>query len=276
MTSMATPSASWQPVDVERVRAGQRTRDTDRAATEAPLEIRLHGRPFVMTMRTPGADLDLTAGFLLSEGVIGGPDDLASLTEASAPGDQDGVVDVTLAPAAAARLDDLLASRRHVTATSACGVCGRQSAAALAFEAAPITAAWTIPATVVDTLPARLREAQATFEQTGGLHAAGVFGLDGALIEAAEDVGRHNAVDKVVGRLLQRGVLPLSAGVLCVSGRASFELVQKAVRAGLPMLVAVSAPSTMAIALAHDRNLTLAGFVRGAGFNLYAHPHRIT
>jgi FdhD protein len=275
MTAMATSSGPWKAVDVERRRGGGRTRDTDRAATEAPLEIRLHGQPFVMTMRTPGDDLDLTAGFLLSEGVISDAGDLAGLTETSAPDDQDGVVDVTLAPAAAARLDDLLASRRHVTATSACGVCGRQSAAALAFEAPPITAGWTVPAAVVDRLPARLREAQATFEQTGGLHAAGVFALDGALVEAAEDVGRHNAVDKVVGRLLRRGALPLSAGVLCVSGRASFELVQKAVRAGLPMLVAVSAPSTMAIALARDRNVTLAGFVRGDGFNVYAHAHRI-
>ena len=224
-----------------------------------------------MTMRTPGEDEDLAAGFLLSEGVISGPDDLIALVS-SGEGD---AVDVTLGAAAAAQLDRHLQARRHVTATSACGVCGRQNAEALNFDAPPITATWTIPATVVDGLPSRLRAAQTTFEQTGGLHAAGVFTLDGTLIESAEDVGRHNAVDKVLGRLLRARHLPLSDCVLCVSGRASFELVQKAVRGGLPMLVAVSAPSSLAIDLARQRGVTLAGFVRGDGFNVYAHAHRI-
>ncbi|HTV02196.1 MAG TPA: formate dehydrogenase accessory sulfurtransferase FdhD [Luteitalea sp.] len=267
----APPAPGWHAVEIERIRPGARAVDLDRCAVEAPLDIRLHGQSFVMTMRTPGDDADLAAGFLLSEGVITSADDLVALVPSS-----DGTgVDVTLGSAAAAQLERHMAARRQVTATSACGVCGRQSADALAFDAAPITATWTIPSAVVDVLPARLRAAQTTFEQTGGLHAAGVFALDGTLLESAEDVGRHNAVDKVLGRLLRARRLPLSGSVLCVSGRASFELVQKAVRGGVPMLVAVSAPSSLAIDLARQRGVTLAGFVRGDGFNVYAHAQRV-
>jgi FdhD protein len=197
-------------------------------------------------------------------------------TAAMALADDESAIDVTLHGAAVQRLDARLAERRQVTTSSACGICGRQTADALKTDAAPLADDWTIAASVVSSLPARLRARQAVFDHTGGLHAAGVFALDGTLIESAEDVGRHNAVDKVVGRMLLRAALPLSSHVLCVSGRASFELVQKAVLAGIPMLVAVSAPSTLAIDLARDHGLTLAGFVRGEAFNLYSHPHRIT
>lgn len=270
-------SATWHDVDVLRVRDGARDAGRDQVATEAPLEIRLHGQRFVLTMRTPGDDPALAAGFLLSEGVIGSRDDLAAVAQPQ-PGDghaEPGVVDVVLRGVALARLPETLAGRRHVTATSACGVCGRPSADALEFAAAPVDAAWRIPAAVLTRMPGALRTHQAVFDQTGGLHAAGVFTVEGRLVEMAEDVGRHNAVDKVFGRLLLQGALPLSSHVLCVSGRASFELVQKAVRAGVGMLVAVSAPSSLAVELARSRNLTLAGFVRDGGCNVYTHPHRV-
>ena len=273
---MTTLHASSRILEVERLRAGQRSVAADRVATEAPLEIRLHGERFVMTMRTPGDDEALSAGFLLSEGVIGGPEDIASITTPTAgAGQDDERVDVLLAGRALAQLPEVLAGRRAVTATSACGVCGRPSVDVLAFAAPPIVAAWQVAASLVGTLPTRLREAQAVFDQTGGLHAAGLFTLEGELVDAAEDVGRHNAVDKVLGRRLLQGAFPLASHILCVSGRASFELVQKAVRAGIPMLVAVSAPSSLAVDLARDRNVTLAGFVRDTGFNVYTHPQRI-
>lgn len=253
------------------MRDGQRALAEDRAATEAPLEIRLHGQPFVITMRTPGADRDLAAGFLLAEQVVRGAGEIAGMAQA----DDESAIDVTLGGEAIGRLEARLAERRQVTATSACGVCGRQTVEALETHAAPITAPWTVSAAIVSSLPEHLRTQQAVFDRTGGLHAAGLFALDGTLIEIAEDVGRHNAVDKVIGRMLLRGALPLSSQVLCVSGRASFELVQKAVFAGIPMLVAVSAPSTLAIDLADQHGLTLAGFVRGNAFNLYTHAQRV-
>jgi FdhD protein len=273
---MTTRLAPWRTVDVLRVREGDRTPDLDRVATEAPLEIRLHGQSFVVTMRTPGDDPALATGFLLSEGVVTSPDDVGTVVQPlEADGQRDDVVDVTLRGAALARLPQVLAGRRHVTATSACGVCGRPSVEALAFAAAPIEAAWRLSASLLSTLPSLLRARQDVFQETGGLHAAGVFTREGRLVHAAEDVGRHNAVDKVLGALLPTRALPLSEHVLCVSGRASFELVQKAVMAGIPMLVAVSAPSSLAIDLARERNVTLAGFVRGEGFNVYTHPQRI-
>ena len=268
---MSNAPGAWRAIEVYRVRDGLRSVVEDRAATEAPLEIRLHGRPFVMTMRTPGADHDLATGFLLAEQVIADRADIDSIAQA----DDESAIDVALRGKAFTQLDARLAGRRHVAATSACGVCGRQTADALDLRIAPITAAWTIPSAVVSGLPARLRAQQAVFDRTGGLHAAGLFTIDGALVEIAEDVGRHNAVDKIIGRTLLKGTLPLSSHVLCVSGRASFELVQKALVAGIPMLVAVSAPSTMAIDLATRHGLTLAGFTREEGFNLYSHAQRI-
>ena len=272
---MTHATDAWRPVEIFRIRDGARSPQADHAATEAPLEIRLQGQPFVITMRTPGADEELAAGFLLSEGVITGAGDLGAMVTEADTDDAAGIVDVALKGAALARLPQLLASKRQVTATSACGVCGRATIASLATNAPPIESSWTIASPVLVTLPERLRGSQSVFDQTGGLHAAGVFTREGELVASAEDVGRHNAVDKVLGRLLRRNALPLSNHILCVSGRASFELVQKAIVAGMPMLVAVSAPSSAAIDLARERRLTLAGFVRGDGFNIYTHPHRI-
>jgi FdhD protein len=264
-------------VDVVRVRGAARKADRDRTATEEPLEIRLHDRPFAVIMRTPGADRELAAGFLLAERVIRGADDLGTIHHCrDANADHpENIVNVTLADGSAGALDRLMADRRQVTTNSSCGLCGRRTIESLASEAAPIAAAWTIAAPVVSALPDRLRARQAVFDETGGLHAAGLCGRDGELVDVAEDVGRHNAVDKIVGRRLMRDALPLSDYVLCVSGRTSFEIVQKAIFAGVPIVAAVSAPSSLAIELAEQYGVTLVGFIRGDGFNIYAHPHRI-
>jgi FdhD protein len=264
-------TGAYQSLDVLRVRAGHRVAAEDPVAAEAPLAITVQGESFVITMRTPGDDEALAAGFLLSEQIVRRPSEVIAVA-ATATGDG---VDVSLGGDALARLAARTAERRMVTATSACGVCGRPTLDAMKTDAEPLDATWTVASSLVPGLPNRLRAAQSVFEKTGGLHAAGLFALDGTIVDAAEDVGRHNAVDKVIGRQVLAGNLPLSTRILCVSGRASFELVQKAVLAGIPMLVAVSAPSTLAVALARERGLTLAGFARGDAFNIYAHPHRI-
>jgi len=280
-------------VDVVRVRGSRRGAEQDRAATEEPLEIRLHGRPFAVVMRTPGADRELAAGFLLAEQVIRSADDLGTIEyctdqqSRNAPGKGNGfsaigarsaagssnVVNVTLMDHE--RVERALVDRRQVTTNASCGMCGRLTIESLMTHLPPIDAAWTMDAAAIVALPARLRAAQAAFDETGGLHAAGLFAADGRLIDTAEDVGRHNAVDKVIGRMLLREQLPLSAHALCVSGRTSFEIVQKAAIAGIPLVAAVSAPSSLAIDLARESGVTLVGFVRDEGFNIYAHAHRI-
>ena len=261
-------------VDVVRVRGGQRASEQDRAATEEPLEIRLHGRPFAVVMWTPGADRELAAGFLLAEQVIAGADDLGTIEYCTdAQPQNSNVVNVTLVDEQ--RVARALADRRQVTTNASCGMCGRLTIESLMTELAPIDAGWRMDAAVLVSLPARLRAAQAAFDETGGLHAAGLFAPDGRLVDTAEDVGRHNAVDKVIGRMLLREQLPLSTHALCVSGRTSFEIVQKAAIAGIPLVAAVSAPSSLAIDLARESGVTLVGFVRDEGFNIYAHPHRI-
>jgi FdhD protein len=270
--------------DVVRVRGGARHSELDRAVTEEPLEIRLHGRPFAVTMRTPGADRELAAGFLLSERVIRRADDLGIIehctdsrrgTESENPAREAAANIVNVRLVDAATLERAFAGRRHVTATASCGLCGRLTIESLRIDAAPLEPAWSISPEVLVGLPDRLRAAQAVFDVTGGLHAAGLFTRDGLLVDFAEDVGRHNAVDKVIGRWLMRDALPLSDHLLCVSGRTSFEIVQKALLAGVPALAAVSAPSSLAIELARELGVTLVGFVRGDGFNIYAHPERI-
>jgi FdhD protein len=283
--------------DVVRVRGGSRpmrNEELDCAVTEEPLEIRLHGRPFAVVMRTPGNDRELAAGFLLSERVILGADDLGTIEfcadaqrasvqsaerrrpEETAPDSNSSagnVVSVTLANHS--RLERAFAERRHVTATASCGVCGRLTIESLATEVEPLANRWSVPADLLFELPDRLRAAQAVFTATGGLHAAGLFDRDGTLADFSEDVGRHNAVDKVIGRMLMRDALPLADHLLCVSGRTSFEIVQKAAIAGIPLVAAVSAPSSLAIDLARALGLTLVGFVRGTSFNIYAHAERI-
>jgi FdhD protein len=243
---------------VTRVRDGDPVERVDTLAVEEPLEIRVDGHAVSVTMRTPGEDLDLALGFLTTEGA-----DVVSAIACA-----DNVVDVTVRS-----MPDL---QRNFYTSSSCGLCGKASVDAVrtvlrydvSRDDAPLD-----PAMLV-TLPDKLRAAQRGFDKTGGLHAAGLF-RDGELVCLREDVGRHNAVDKVVGWAVQREMLPLSGTVLQVSGRASFELVQKALMAGIPTLVAVSAPSSLAVELADEAGVTLIGFLRGTSYNIYAHPHRL-
>ena len=263
-----------RPVDVVRMHGGARQAIADRAAVEEPLEIRLHGRPFAVIMRTPGADRELAAGFLLSERIIRDADDLGTVEHCTLqPSATANIVNVTLTDQSG--VERAIADRRDVTANASCGLCGRRTIDTILADVGPVRAAWTLDVDTVRALPQRLREAQAVFDETGGLHAAGLFDRHGRLVDAAEDVGRHNAVDKIVGRMLMREALPLSDHALCVSGRTSFEILQKAAVAGIPIVVAVSAPSTLAIDLAGQCGITLAGFVRGDGLNIYSHASRI-
>ncbi|MFG2497681.1 formate dehydrogenase accessory sulfurtransferase FdhD [Streptomyces sp. NPDC048441] len=269
---------------VIRIRDGAVTERPDTLVAEEPLEIRLNGKPLAITMRTPGDDFALAAGFLVSEGVLGSADELQSIVYcagATADGvNTYNVVDVKTAPGLV--LPDITLER-NVYTTSSCGLCGKAS-----LDAVRTTARWAIDDTdggdappvrlgteLLAGLPDRLRAAQRVFDRTGGLHAAALFSEDGELLDVREDVGRHNAVDKLVGRALQDSRLPLSRAVLLVSGRASFELAQKAVMAGIPVLAAVSAPSSLAVDLAAETGLTLVGFLRGASMNVYAGEHRI-
>lgn len=252
----------------------------DTLAGEEPLEIRVghHGdkRPLAVTMRTPGDDIDLALGFLFAEGLIAGAGDVvtAQLCAGTDEPNTYNVVDVALAQEVPE--PDVDPARNFYT-TSSCGVCGKASIDAVRTTSQFDLAAdsTTVNAAVLVSLPARLRAAQKTFERTGGLHAAGLFTADGELVCIREDVGRHNAVDKVVGWALRAGLTPLRAHVLLVSGRASFELVQKASMAGIPILAAVSAPSSLAADLAADAGVTLIGFLRGAAMNVYAGAHRV-
>ena len=247
---------------VEVVRLPGRRDERDLVAVEEPLEIRINGEPVAVTMRTPGHDEELALGFCLSEGLepTGArlADDLAANTvEVDAPGFD------------AARL------KRNFFTSSSCGVCGKGALEAVAVEAPRVESRLTVPAGLVASLPERLRAGQGVFAATGGLHATGLFGAGGKLVCVREDVGRHNAMDKVVGWSFAAGLLPLSDSLLCVSGRLSFELVQKAAIAGCPLLVAVGAPSSLAVELAGDRGITLCGFAREGRVNVYTEPWRI-
>jgi FdhD protein len=268
---------SFRSVDVTRVRGTERVRTADCAAAEEPLEVRVHGSSFAVIMRTPGADRELAAGFLFAERVLTGSDELGTIEYCSDPTAQhpENIVNVTLVGGTVPKIEHMLAQRRQVTTNSSCGLCGRLTIESLRTEGPPLNARWSVSRSVLSSFPDQLRSAQRTFDATGGLHAAGLFTPEGHLDDLAEDVGRHNAVDKVIGRMLMREALPLSDRVLFVSGRTSFEIVQKAFLAGIPMLVSVSAPSTLAIDLALETGITLVGFVRGSSFNIYAHPERV-
>jgi FdhD protein len=249
----------------------------DVLAVEEPLEVRINGESFVVTMRTPGDDIDLVHGLLFSESVIGGRTDVVGARYCDGPG-ADGlntynVLDVRLAGHVLPPLPEL---RRNVLTTSACGICGTSTIDQVLRESQfPLSAEMTVPAQRILDGPLVLRERQRAFEQTGGLHAAGLVDADGRMACVREDVGRHNAVDKVVGWALREDRVPLSESILLVSGRASFELTQKAVLAGIPVLAAVSAPSSLAVELAQEAGLTLIGFVRGKSMNVYTHPERV-
>jgi FdhD protein len=256
---MTAPPYSTTKVEVVRVPDGD---TTDVVAVEEPLEIRIGGRPVAVTMRTPGHDEELALGFALSEGLRPErarlPDDLAANTvELDAPG------------------FDLDRLARSFYTSSSCGVCGKGALEAVAVEAPRVESELRVDAAILATLPDRLREAQPAFDATGGIHATGLFDAAGTLLCLREDVGRHNAMDKVIGWAFREGRLPLADAVLCVSGRLSFELVQKASVAGCPLLVAVGAPSSLAVELAGDRGVTLCGFVRGGRMNVYTEAWRV-
>ncbi len=265
--------------DTLRVTVGEpATHRRDTLAGEEPLELRVDGTSLAVTMRTPGADFDLAAGFLVSEGVVSKKDELVAMRYCAGKGNdgvnQFNVLDLSLAPSVAP--PDESVARAFFT-TSSCGLCGKASIDAVRTRSRfdvhddPLK----VSSELLASLPAKLRAAQQVFEKTGGLHAAGLFDANGELLTLREDVGRHNAVDKVVGWALREGKLPLRETILLVSGRASFELVQKAAMAGLPMLCAVSAPSSLAVDLAEESGITLVGFLRDPSMVVYAAAERV-
>ncbi|MCW2566642.1 MAG: formate dehydrogenase family accessory protein FdhD [Mycobacterium sp.] len=257
---------------------GARTTRPDTLAAEEPLEIRVDGRALAVTMRTPGDDLDLAHGFLLTEGVIADVDHIAIARYCDSVDDSGrntyNVLDLDLAPGVPA---PVVGIERNFYTTSSCGVCGKASIDAVRTKTAyePRGDATPVRPEILVGLPDALRSAQKVFDKTGGLHAAGLFTADGELLALREDVGRHNAVDKVLGWALRQGLVPLAGHILMVSGRASFELVQKALMAGVPTLAAVSAPSTLAAELADESGMTLVGFLRGTSMNVYTGAQRI-
>jgi FdhD protein len=261
----------------------------DRAVTrpetlvvEEPLEIRVNGAAVTVTMRTPGSDIELAQGFLLTEGVIASREDVLTIRYCGGRDGRDAqaantynVLDMTLAPGV--RPPDLDVTRNFYT-TSSCGVCGKASldAVRVISRFSPADDPATVAAATLEGMPGQLRRAQKVFDSTGGLHAAALFGVDGTVLVVREDIGRHNAVDKVIGWALEHRRIPLSATVLLVSGRASFELTQKAVLAGIPVLAAVSAPSSLAVSLAEESGLTLVAFLREDSMNVYTRADRVT
>jgi FdhD protein len=248
----------------------------DQLAVEEPLEIRVATDPVATTMRTPGEDAKLAVGFLFAEGIVRSRADVGTVAHCGRPGDEGygNVIEVTAAAGARLPLERAEAARRGTLTTAACGVCGRRTIDDLLLLCPVQTIRPTISADLVRAAPGRL--VQPNFARTGAVHAAAVLGGDGTVLAAHEDVGRHNAVDKVVGRMLMQDALPLGTHTLFVSGRTSFEIVQKAWCAGIPIVASVSAPSSLAIAMAEEAGLTLVGFVRDGHFNIYTHQERIT
>jgi FdhD protein len=278
-------SSSSLAVTISKVRAGVPEALTDSVAVEEPLEIRLGyttpdgraTRSISITMRTPGNDQELAAGFLFTEAIISQASDIASIETCGPPAPDSGNHNVIRVDLAASVTVDLGRLQRHFYTTSSCGVCGKTSLDALRVNGAePLEMTdTTFSRAVLTGIPEALREAQHTFDKTGGLHAAAAFNSEGDLIVVMEDVGRHNAVDKVVGSLLLNNSLPANNLGLMVSGRTSFELMQKTLVAGMPLLAAVSAPSSLAVQLAKEFNMSLIGFLRGDTFNIYAGEERI-
>ena len=267
--------ASTSSVRVLNVEDGARTRRADRLATEEPMEIRVdepggEQRTLAVTMRTPGHDFELAAGFLFTEGLID-PGDLRGVRYCDVPREEQHYNVVTVA--VGRPLPDLAA--RAFYTTSSCGVCGKASLEALDVQCAPVAPGPEVAPEVLTALPEELRRVQRVFDRTGGLHAAALFDAGGKLVSSREDVGRHNAVDKIVGAELMAGNLPLAGRILLVSGRASFEIVQKAAAAGIAVVCAVSAPSTLAIDLARRVDLTLVGFLRPGRMNVYHDRGRV-
>lgn len=243
---------------------------TDRVAVEEPLEIRIEGRGVAVVMRTPGDDADLVSGFLLTEGVVRDPDDIFEITHCRSADDRSregNVIDVLLRKPEGVNFDALT---RHVFSATSCGLCGKSSIESVHQSFPPLSAGFRVAPRILHALPEALAREQAAFRETGGLHAAALFDRDGKLLAAREDVGRHNAVDKLLGNALRSGWLPLDRHILFVSGRTSFEIVQKALAARVPVVAGISAPSSLAVEFARANKQGLAGFVRGDRFNIYA------
>ncbi|MBI3852774.1 MAG: formate dehydrogenase accessory sulfurtransferase FdhD [Verrucomicrobia bacterium] len=271
-TKPAVDSAAASATKIVRWKAGRATRHTDQVAREEPLEIRVQGRSVAVTMRTPGHDRELAAGFLLTEGIIRDRHDVVEILHCRAAAAPDNTLNVFLS---ASLKVDFAQLTRHVFATSSCGLCGKASIAAVHQHFPPVKSRLRLAAKTVAGLPAVMREAQRTFAQTGGLHASAVFDAAGNLIVLREDVGRHNALDKVLGHGLLESKLPFDSHILLVSGRTSFEIMQKALAARIPIVAAVSAPSSLAVDFARESGQTLIGFLRGQTMNIYSHPERI-
>jgi FdhD protein len=275
------PRPQAPPVQIARWRAGDWRDDRDQVAAEEPLQLSLDGKPLSIVMRTPGNDLELALGLLWAERVIHSLDDVARVRISAETQEDEPRVSLTSDLVESNQVDIYLRSgggrrpERSFLATSACGVCGATTVESLALDFASLAPGPTVDAAMLPGLSDRLREQQRIFESTGGLHAAGLFNERGELELLREDIGRHNAVDKIVGRSLLDGRLPLARSVLAVSGRAGYEVVQKAVAAGIPILAAVGAPSSLAVATAERFGMTLVGFLRDDRFNVYSSPERI-
>ena len=268
----AEDSAASSATEIVRWKTGRTTHHNDQVAREEPLEIRVHGRSVAVTMRTPGHDRELAAGFLLTERIVSERKQLVEIATCTASLEPQNTLDVFLAPGVEV---DFARLTRHVFATSSCGLCGKASIEAVKQHFPPVTSNLTISAAILLELPTRMRKAQATFAQTGGLHAAAIFDARGKLLVLREDVGRHNAVDKVLGHGFLENRLPFDAHILLVSGRASFEILQKSLAGGIPVVCAVSAPSSLAVEFARASHQTLVGFLREGGMNVYSHPERV-
>ena len=269
------PSNSFTSRPIVRIRESTRAAADDQLAVEEPLEIRIGKEPLAITMRTPGHDADLAAGFCLTEGIIQHADEIESI-EPCRIAEYGNIVIVRLTEEAAARRQSqITCAKRELYISSSCGLCGKQSIDRIQRTIKPIQGDFKVSPALLTSLPALMRQTQPTFEATGGLHAAALFNTAGHLQLLREDVGRHNAVDKVIGAALLTGQLPLSSSLLLVSGRASFELIQKAALASIPLLAAIGAPSSLAVDLATRLNITLIGFLRDERMNIYSGEHRI-
>jgi FdhD protein len=276
------PKPAAPGLRIRRFAAGQWTEAPDAVVMEEPLQLLLDGKPLAVVMRTPGADIELALGLLFAEGVIRSARDVRGMRISAEAGETEDRINVESVLVESNQVDVQLAAKprrkpeRSMLASSACGVCGTQMIEDLRRDLAALPFGLVADPAMLPGLVDKLRSGQGVFERTGGLHAAGLFDVDGEVIALREDVGRHNAVDKVVGRMLLDGRLPASEMLLVVSGRAGYEIVQKSVGAGIPLLAAVGAPSSLAVAMAREFDQTLVGFLRGDRFNVYSGAERLT
>ncbi len=277
MTKPAAPG-----LRIRRWASGQWSESPDAVVTEEPLQLMLDGEPLSVVMRTPGEDIELALGLMYAEGIVRGASDVRLIRISAESGETAPTIDVDPSFVESNQIDLHLGQaprrkpERSMLSSSACGVCGTTMIEDLRRDLAPLPNGTRVDAALLPGLVERLRSGQGVFERTGGLHAAGLFSASGELIYMREDVGRHNAVDKVVGRMLLDGKLPASNCILVVSGRAGYEIVQKSITAGIPVLAAVGAPSSLAVALSREFNQTLVGFLRGERYNVYSAPERLT